>query len=99
MVKIVVPSHSSRYIVTASDLAKYLRSLFGEGYDFQIEVLPKCQPSPAFIHWLTTIDSIPMTFGILKARETSQMYVAFITSLFGKGVLFTDACHLQQQIM
>ncbi|KAJ0110069.1 hypothetical protein J7T55_014872 [Diaporthe amygdali] len=73
MVKIVVPSHSSRYIVTASDLAKYLRSLFGEGYDFQIEVLPKCQPSPAFIHWLTTINSIPMTFGILKARETSQM--------------------------
>lgn len=38
MVKIVVPSHCSRYIVTASDLANYLRSHFGEGHDFNIEV-------------------------------------------------------------
>lgn len=38
MVKIVVPSHCSRCIVTASDLATYLRSQFGEEHDFQIEV-------------------------------------------------------------
>ncbi|KAL1872744.1 hypothetical protein Daus18300_004290 [Diaporthe australafricana] len=37
MVKIVVPSHYSRYIVTDADLANYLRSHFGEGHDFQIE--------------------------------------------------------------
>ncbi|KAG6360992.1 hypothetical protein INS49_009211 [Diaporthe citri] len=39
MVKIVVPSHYSRYIVTASDLESYLQNQFGEGNDFHIEVL------------------------------------------------------------
>lgn len=41
--KIVLPSHYSRYIVTASALAAYLRSLFGEGHDFQIEVYSESQ--------------------------------------------------------
>lgn len=58
MVKIVLPSHYSRYIVTANDLENYLRTNFGEGHDFQIEVLLNLLPRAIVNnHWLTTTDS------------------------------------------
>ncbi|KAI3398692.1 hypothetical protein diail_8731 [Diaporthe ilicicola] len=82
MVKVVVPSHYSRYIVTATDLATYLRSHFGQEYDFQIEVCRQLHSPVPVIHMLTTTDSIPTTFGISKAQQTSQTYVAFDAPVF-----------------
>ncbi|KAH8746400.1 hypothetical protein F5883DRAFT_254922 [Diaporthe sp. PMI_573] len=56
MVKIVVPSHCSRYIITATDLENYLRSHFGEGHDFQIEVFPELLPDAIDFHQLTDLN-------------------------------------------
>lgn len=99
MVKIVVPSHYSRYIVTASDLESYLRTNFGEGHDFQIEVLLNLLHCTVVNHWLTTNDSIPTTCGILKAQGNSQMFVADTPALIILSSLITDAHCSQKQLM
>lgn len=83
MVKIVVPGDYSRYILTARDLANYLRSHFGEGYDFQIEVLTRLRVLFRAVGTLglTTMDRIPMTCGISRAQAIFQTYVIDITSI------------------
>lgn len=98
MVKIVVPSHCSRYIVTATDLANYLRNHFGEGHDFQIEVTRELLLYTCVVHRLTTTDSIPMTCGTSKVRRTFQTYVACVTALISRTWL-TDVCCSQRELM
>lgn len=98
MVKIVVPSQYSRYIVTASDLESYLRTNFGEGHDFQIEVPLNLLHCTIVNQWLTTNNSIPTTCGISKVQVNSQMYVADNPALIILSSLITDAHCSQKQL-